>query len=77
MPPVGRDDQARFEVARSVQVREGLPTDGFTRLWNDNPQPFTWTKTADEILERLASYLDRIPARLPQLMLVLDTESGV
>jgi transposase len=29
--------------------------------WNDNPQPFVWTKTADEILERLASYLDRIP----------------
>ena len=23
--------------------------------------PFTWTKTADEILERLASYLQRIP----------------
>jgi hypothetical protein len=29
--------------------------------WNDNPQPFIWTKSADEILERLASYLDRIP----------------
>jgi transposase len=31
------------------------------RTWNDNPRPFTWTKTADEILERLASYLQRIP----------------
>ncbi|MEO3827994.1 transposase [Actinomadura sp. B10D3] len=31
------------------------------KTWNDNPRPFTWTKTADEILERLASYLDRIP----------------
>ncbi|WP_207394036.1 hypothetical protein [Actinomadura formosensis] len=30
------------------------------KTWND-PSPFTWTKTADEILERLASYLDRIP----------------
>jgi transposase len=29
--------------------------------WNDNPKPFAWTKTADEILERLASYLQRIP----------------
>jgi hypothetical protein len=29
--------------------------------WNDNPKPFTWTKTADEILERLASYIQRIP----------------
>jgi hypothetical protein len=25
------------------------------------PSPFTWTKTADEILERLASHFDRIP----------------
>jgi transposase len=29
--------------------------------WNANPQPFTWTKTADEILERLSRYLQRIP----------------
>ena len=29
--------------------------------WNDNPQPFVWTKTADEILDRLNSYLQRIP----------------
>ena len=29
--------------------------------WNDDPKPFAWTKTADDILERLASYLHRIP----------------
>lgn len=29
--------------------------------WNHNPRPFTWTKTADQILERLTSYLQRIP----------------
>jgi len=29
--------------------------------WNDDPKPFIWTKTTDEIFERLASYLDRIP----------------
>jgi len=28
---------------------------------NDNPTPFAWTKSANEILERLAAYLDRIP----------------
>ena len=28
---------------------------------NADPQPFTWIKTADEILERLARYLQRIP----------------
>lgn len=29
--------------------------------WNQDPKPFAWTKTADDILERLASYLHRIP----------------
>ncbi|MET8330150.1 IS630 family transposase, partial [Streptomyces sp. NPDC005181] len=33
----------------------------WTAQWNDNPKPFVWTKDADEILQRLASYLDRIP----------------
>ena len=29
-------------------------------MWNDNPKPFVWHKTADEILESLASYCSRI-----------------
>jgi transposase len=28
--------------------------------WNANPHPFTWRKTADEILDTLATYLQRI-----------------
>jgi transposase len=28
--------------------------------WNADPRPFTWTKTADEILESLAAYCRRI-----------------
>jgi transposase len=28
--------------------------------WNEDPKPFVWTKTADEILESLAGYLTRI-----------------
>ena len=31
------------------------------QTWNQDPRPFTWTKTADEIFERLNSYLQRIP----------------
>jgi hypothetical protein len=31
--------------------------------WNDNPRPFTWTKTADEILNSLASYLAKLGTR--------------
>jgi transposase len=29
--------------------------------WNSNPKPFIWIKTADEILEKLDRYLQRIP----------------
>ena len=28
--------------------------------WNDNPRPFVWTKTADEILDSIARYCNRI-----------------
>ena len=28
--------------------------------WNENPRPFVWTKTADQILESIARYCDRI-----------------
>jgi transposase len=28
--------------------------------WNENPQPFVWHKTADEILDTLAAYCERI-----------------
>jgi transposase len=28
--------------------------------WNDNPKPFVWHKTADEILDSLAAYCQRI-----------------
>ncbi len=28
--------------------------------WNDNPRPFRWTKTADEILKSLADYPAKI-----------------
>jgi transposase len=29
-------------------------------IWNDNPRPFVWTKTADEILDALSRYCQRI-----------------
>ena len=30
--------------------------------WNQDPRPFTWTKTADEILNSLADYLAKVGA---------------
>ncbi|MEU2165831.1 hypothetical protein [Streptomyces sp. NPDC019208] len=28
--------------------------------WNDNARPFKWTKTADQIVDRICRYCDRI-----------------
>ena len=28
--------------------------------WNDDPKPFVWTKTADQILDSIARYCERI-----------------
>ena len=33
---------------------------GWIDTWNDNPKPFVWTKTADQILESVARYCNRI-----------------
>ncbi|HLB78764.1 MAG TPA: IS630 family transposase, partial [Candidatus Dormibacteraeota bacterium] len=30
------------------------------KAWNDNPKPFVWMKSAEEILDSLARYLQRI-----------------
>jgi transposase len=30
------------------------------QTWNDNPRPFVWTKTADQILDSIARYCERI-----------------
>ena len=30
------------------------------KTWNDNPKPYVWTKTADQILESIATYCTRI-----------------
>jgi transposase len=44
---------------RSVHA---LNTDirAWIQTWNDDPKPFVWTKTADEILESIARYCNRI-----------------
>jgi transposase len=35
----------------------------WTSEWNKNPEPFAWTKTADEILETLAAYCRRVSSQ--------------
>jgi transposase len=54
------DKKLRRGAHRSIQALEKDIRD-WIAAWNDDPRPFVWTKTADEILERLNSYLQRIP----------------
>lgn len=54
------DKRTRRAVHRNLQALER----GFRAWiaqWNSNPKPFIWTKDADEILQRVATYRERIP----------------
>ena len=53
------DKQIRRGVHKNVQALE-KDIRAWIADWNDNPRPFAWTKTADEIFERLTGYLNRI-----------------
>ncbi len=41
------------DLIRSVEM--------WVASWNENPRPFIWHKSADQILDNLAGYLERIP----------------
>ena len=53
------DKLIRRGVHTSVQALEN-DIRAWIATWNDNPRPFTWTKTADEILNSLADYLAKL-----------------
>jgi len=53
------DKLIRRGVHTSVQALEN-DIKAWIATWNDNPRPFTWTKTADEILNSLADYLAKL-----------------
>ena len=46
----------RRSAHRSVAELEA-DLNAWIQAWNDDPRPFVWTKTADEILDNLARYL--------------------
>jgi transposase len=58
------DKLIRRGVHTSVQALENDIRD-WVATWNDNPRPFIWTKTADEILNSLADYLAKLGAGHP------------
>jgi len=58
------DKLIRRGVHTSVPALENDIKDWIS-TWNDNPRPFTWTKTADEILNSLADYLAKLGTGQP------------
>ncbi|WKK24014.1 IS630 family transposase [Streptomyces olivoreticuli] len=57
------DKLIRRGVHTSVKALEN-DIRAWIEVWNENPRPFTWTKTADEILKSLADYLAKVRADL-------------
>jgi len=59
-----------FSELTTKQLKRGAHTsvadlqdsiNAWTDHWNHNPRPFVWRKTADEILDNLVRYIQRIP----------------
>jgi hypothetical protein len=46
-------------VHKSVQALEA-DIRAWIASWNADPRPYVWTKTADEILDSIAAYCQRI-----------------
>ncbi|WP_369776352.1 IS630 family transposase [Streptomyces sp. R33] len=53
------DQKIRRGAHKSVRSLEA-DIRAWVKQWNENPTPFTWTKTAEEILESLARFCQRI-----------------
>ena len=53
------DQKIRRGVHKSVQSLEA-DIRQWIEHWNEDPKPFTWVKTADEILNSLAEYMSKI-----------------
>jgi transposase len=53
------DQMIRRGVHKSVQALE-KDVHAWIGTWNENPRPFIWTKTAEEILDSLAKYIAKI-----------------
>jgi len=64
---VGADDDdvlaewLRHRTHRSAKnLVASTLTEKWIQRWNEEPRPFVWHKTADEILENFAAYCERI-----------------
>jgi transposase len=59
------DQMIRRGVHKSVQSLESAIRD-WIATWNEDPKPFVWKKTAEEILDSLSRYLQRVSGTTAQ-----------
>ena len=69
------DKLIRRGVHSSVQALE-QDIRAWIDTWNQNPRPFVWTKTAEEILHSLAEYLAKISPQPTQKTSELKDETS-
>ena len=65
----------RRGVFRSVKELEAAIRD-YIEVHNQDPKPFTWTRTADQILDSIARYTRRTTANLPSALISRTTGTG-
>jgi transposase len=59
------EQKIRRGAHKSVQALEA-DIRAWVKSWNDDPKPFVWKKTADEILDSLSRYLQRVTGQTAQ-----------
>jgi transposase len=69
------DQMIRRGVHKSVQALEHQIRE-WVSTWNDDPKPFVWKKTAEEILDSLARYLQRVTGNTANNQLIQRTSDA-
>jgi hypothetical protein len=49
-----------FPISDSARTVSSTLVLTWIEHWNDNPKPFVWTKTAEQILESIGAYCQRL-----------------
>ncbi|TCC51495.1 IS630 family transposase [Kribbella pittospori] len=69
------DQKIRRGAYKSVQALEA-DTRAWVKSWNDDPKPFIWKKTAEEILDSLSRYLQRVTGQTARDQLMQRTSEA-
>ena len=56
------DAYVNERLAILASVKHGLTGRNWIDSWNENPRPYVWTKTAEQILDSIRRYCERINA---------------